>query len=59
MLLQIQADGEVTAICTGTPIGNDTAFYENQPTPYNHSDPGIGSIFRACVAYDRWSRSRH
>jgi rhamnogalacturonyl hydrolase YesR len=32
---QIQKDGGVTNICTGTAIGNDLKFYYDRPTPYN------------------------
>ena len=44
-------------ICTGTGIGSDVAFYEARPTAYNVSAPGIGSVFRAAVAYSSWLAS--
>ena len=44
------ADGVVVDICSGTGIGNTVAFYEDRPTDYNASDPGLGSVFRAAIA---------
>ena len=46
----VDADGVVEAICSGTGIGNTVAFYQDRPTAYNQSDPGIGSVFRAAIA---------
>jgi rhamnogalacturonyl hydrolase YesR len=53
----VAADGTVNDICTGTGIGSDVAFYEARPTAYNVSAPGIGSVFRAAVAYSSWLAS--
>lgn len=46
----VGADGVVQGICSGTGIGNTVAFYEQRPTDYNASDPGLGSVFRAAIA---------
>jgi len=53
---QVASDGTVAGICEGTPIGADVAFYEARTTYYNGSSSGIGSVFRACVAFDAWAR---
>ena len=54
---QVQADGTVTGICEGTGVGTDVAFYEARSTAYGVSDPGIGSVWRAALAYDRFTRA--
>lgn len=55
----VDADGTVTGICTGTGIGTDVAFYEARPTAYNISAPGLGSVFRAAVAYAAYLGQQH
>ena len=54
---QVQADGTVSGICAGTGIGSDVAFYQARPTDYADSDPGIGSVWRAALAYDRFGHA--
>jgi rhamnogalacturonyl hydrolase YesR len=54
---QVQADGTVDGICEGTGIGADVAFYQARSTAYGVSDPGIGSVFRAALAYDRFAKA--
>jgi hypothetical protein len=51
----VQPDGTVTGICEGTGIGTDVDFYQQRSTAYDVSDPGIGSVFRAAIAFDRFS----
>lgn len=51
---QVAANGTVASICTGTGIGTDVGFYEARPTPYAGSSPGLGSVFRAALAYERY-----
>lgn len=43
---QIQRDGGVTNICTGTPVGNDLKFYYDRPAPYNDIH-ALGAIILA------------
>lgn len=48
-------DGTVSGICAGTGIGTDVAFYQNRPTAYASSSPGLGSVFRAALAYAQYT----
>jgi len=48
----VAPDGSVAGICEGTGVGTDVAFYEARSTAYATSDPGIGSVLRAAIAYD-------
>lgn len=50
---QVAANGTVAGICAGTAIGADVEFYEERPTTYLGSAPGLGSIFRAALAVAR------
>lgn len=48
----VESTGEVTGICEGTGIGADVAFYQARSTAYPSSAPGLGSVFRAALAYE-------
>jgi rhamnogalacturonyl hydrolase YesR len=48
----IGIDGTVYNISTGTGIGTTIQFYEERPTGYTVSAPGLGSVFRA--AHSMW-----
>lgn len=50
----VTADGTVLGICSGTPVGMNATFYNDRPTAYNTSDPGLGSVFRAALAYSEY-----
>lgn len=45
---QIQKDGGVTNICTGTAVGNDIKFYYDRPAPYNDIH-ALGAIILAGI----------
>jgi len=53
----VGADGMVSGISTGTGVGTTIKFYNDRPTDYLGSSPGLGSVFRAMVAYDRYQKS--
>ena len=55
LLPQIQDDGTVTGICAGTGIEPNATAYEARPTAYNQSIPGLGSVFRAALAYQEYT----
>jgi len=52
----VQSNGQVTGICEGTGIGPDAAFYKDRSTTYLLSSPGLGSVFKAITAYDRYMK---
>ena len=47
----VNSDGTVSGICAGTPVEPDVASYNARPTGYNTSQPGLGAVFRAALAY--------
>lgn len=47
----VNPDGSVSGICEGTPILPDVAAYNARATGYNTSQPGLGAVFRAALAY--------
>jgi len=47
----IQSDGTVTGICEGTGIGTSADWYNHRSTAYLSSGPGLGSVFKAILAY--------
>jgi unsaturated rhamnogalacturonyl hydrolase len=55
---QVAADGTVNNICTGTGIGTTVDFYEQRPTDYAGSAPGLGSVFRAARAFAQYAKWR-
>ena len=52
----VESTGEVTGICEGTGIGADVAFYQARSTAYPSSAPGLGSVFRAALAYEAFMK---
>ena len=52
----VQLDGTVNGISCGTGIGTDVTFYQERPTNWTESAPGLGSVFRACRAYWEYSQ---
>jgi len=52
----VESTGEVTGICEGTGIGADVAFYQARSTAYPSSAPGLGSVFRAALAYEAFTK---
>jgi len=50
----IQTNGTVTGISEGTGIGTTVSFYNQRSTNYLSSSPGLGSVFKAIVAYDKF-----
>ena len=50
----VAADGTVSGICEGTPIGADVAFYEARKTEYNGSASGV----RLCAHSSLYTRLR-
>jgi len=52
---QIQSNGVVNNICTGTGIMTSVAQYNSRPTNYNISGPGLGSVLRSIAAYGAFS----
>ena len=50
----VPTNGEVEGICEGTPIGNNTAFYEARKTFWNGSSPGLGAVFRCAAAMEEY-----
>lgn len=51
---QIAPSGNVSNICSGCGIQTTPEAYENHPRDYAHSQPGLGSVFRAIFAYDKY-----
>ena len=51
---QVQDDGTVNGICIGTGVGTTVDFYQQRPTTYTQAAPGLGAVFRACLAYDQY-----
>jgi len=54
----IQSTGTVTGITEGTGIGTSAEFYNQRSTDYLKSSPGLGSVFKAIVAYDKFKSQR-
>jgi len=54
----VESSGEVQGICEGTGIGADVAFYQARSTAYPSSAPGLGSVFRAAIAYEAFIKSK-
>jgi len=54
---QVQTNGVVNNICTGTGIMTSVAQYNARPTNYDISGPGLGSVLRSIAAYGAWSNS--
>jgi unsaturated rhamnogalacturonyl hydrolase len=52
----VQMDGTVNGISCGTGIGTDVTFYQERPTNWTESAPGLGSVFRACRAYWQYTQ---
>lgn len=53
----VDAAGVVHNISCGTGIGGDVAFYEARSTAYNASSPGLGSVFRAALAFNDYIKA--
>ncbi len=51
---QVLPNGTVSGICSGTGIEPNAAAYNTRPTTYAASSPGLGSVFRAILAYARY-----
>jgi len=54
MLKAIQSTGTVTGITEGTGIGTSAEWYNQRSIDYTKSSPGLGSVFKAIVAYDKF-----
>ena len=54
LLRAVNSDGTVAGICEGTPVELDVAAYNSRTTHYNTSDPGLGAVFRAALAVERF-----
>jgi rhamnogalacturonyl hydrolase YesR len=52
----VAANGSVSGICEGTGILNTPAEYAARPTAYAESQPGLGSVFRAALAYYQYQQ---
>jgi len=50
----VRADGTVDGICEGTPVLLTVAAYDARSTAYNVSDSGLGAVFRAALAVERF-----
>jgi len=55
LLRAVREDGTVDGICQGTPVELDVAAYNSRTTFYNESDPGLGAVFRAAMAMERFN----
>jgi hypothetical protein len=55
LLRAVREDGTVDGICQGTPVELDVAAYNSRSTLYNMSDPGLGAVFRAAMAMQRFN----
>ena len=55
LLRAVREDGTVDGICQGTPVELDVAAYNSRSTLYNMSDPGLGAVFRAAMAMQRYN----
>jgi len=51
----ISSDGVVSGICEGTGIGTTVEWYNERGRGYLTSSPGLGSVFKAITAYDKYS----
>lgn len=50
--------GTVLNICSGCGIQTSVQAYETHSTTYALSQPGLGSVWRAILAYDEYQMSR-
>lgn len=50
----VGADGVVSGICVGTGVQTSAAQYNERPTTYSESAPGLGAVFRAALAYSAY-----
>lgn len=55
LLRAVGEDGTVAGICQGTPVEPNVAAYNSRTTFYNMSDPGLGAVFRAAMAIQRYA----
>lgn len=56
LVTTIASNGTVSGVCEGTGIGANAAFYKARSTAYLASAPGLGSVFKAITAYDRYTK---
>jgi rhamnogalacturonyl hydrolase YesR len=54
LLRAVRDDGSVEGVCEGTPVELTVAAYQSRTTFYNMSDPGLGAVFRATMAVERF-----
>jgi len=58
LVTTIHANGTVSGVCEGTGIGANAQFYKQRSTAYLASSPGLGSVFKAITAYDRYLKMK-
>jgi len=55
MLSQISPSGNVSNICSGCGVQPSVAAYESHTRDYDSSQPGLGSVFQAILAFQKYS----
>eukprot|EP01113_Clastostelium_recurvatum_P044528 TRINITY_DN752_c0_g1_i2.p1 TRINITY_DN752_c0_g1~~TRINITY_DN752_c0_g1_i2.p1 ORF type:complete len:393 (+),score=91.76 TRINITY_DN752_c0_g1_i2:41-1219(+) len=53
----VTSTGVVNGICVGTGVGTSVSFYEQRPTTYTQSSPGLGSVLKAIILYDQYTNA--